>query len=84
MKQQLQNCGLNIHDSLSYNTFLNKRLAPQFHSELKSIELITIAKSSVITKYRANSILKAFFNDLRVIKDVRYYLHGYFISLSFF
>ena len=45
-------------------------ILPQFRFQLKSIHLLAIAKSSLITKYGPDTVLSAFCDDLKILEEV--------------
>ena len=45
-------------------------LSPEYRSSIKSIHLVAIAKSSVISKYGANKILEPFMKDIQQLEKV--------------
>ena len=45
-------------------------LSPEYRSALKSIHLVAIAKSTVISKYGPNKILEPFMQDIKELEKV--------------
>ena len=45
-------------------------LSPKLRSSLKAIQLLAVAKCSVISKYGSNSILQSFMEDIRVLETI--------------
>ena len=48
-------------------------IRPQYRSQLKAIQLLSIAKSSVIVKYGANNILQNFMQEVKALEEVILY-----------
>lgn len=45
-------------------------ISPRYRSQLKAIQLLAIAKSSVVIKYGPDTILESFMGDLKVLEEV--------------
>ena len=52
-----------------YNTLRN--INPLHRSQLKCIQIVSIAKRPVIKKYRINVIVQAFMHDLSLLEQVQ-------------
>jgi hypothetical protein len=61
---------------LGFFYYLLGNLSPVLRSQLKSIQLLAVAKATVIVKYGADAILDPIMNDIKVLEQVRW------ISLS--
>ena len=53
--------------------YLLGNLSPFLRSQLKSIQLLAIAKSSVVEKYGSDAVLAPFMSDLICLETVRIY-----------
>ena len=60
------------HIGIFYYTLGN--ISPQFRSQLKAIQFLCVAKSSVINKYGANNILQTMMNDVILLEEVHTYI----------
>ena len=60
-----------ISTSIGCFYYLLGNLSPYLRSQIKSIQLLLIAKSSVITKYGPNLILEPFMKELIKLETVR-------------
>ena len=45
-------------------------LSPRLRSQLKSIQLLAVAKSSVVDKYGVKTLLEPFMQDLKILEEV--------------
>ena len=45
-------------------------LSPHLRSQLKSIQLLAVAKASVVEKYGVDTILEPFMQDLKILEEV--------------
>lgn len=55
-------------------------ISPKFRSSLKAIQLVAVAKSSVIEKYGASVVLQSFMESIKVLEVV----HIYYVVCIFY
>ena len=58
-----------VHVGFFY--YLLGNLSPYLRSQLKSIQLLAVAKAQVIVKYGADAILEPIMNDIKKLEQVR-------------
>ena len=50
--------------------FMLGNLSPHLRSQLKSIQLLAVAKASVVEKYGVDTLLEPFMQDLKILEEV--------------
>jgi len=60
-----------MHTGVFYYQLGN--ISPKYRSSLKSIHLVTIAKSTIIKKYGPDKILKPFMNAIKELEKVNHH-----------
>lgn len=50
--------------------FMLGNLSPHLRSQLRSIQLLAVAKSSVVEKYGVDTLLEPFMRDLKILEEV--------------
>ena len=48
-------------------------ISPKYRSSLRSIHLVSIAKSSIVKKYGPDKILESFMNHVKKLEQVMFY-----------
>lgn len=68
-----------IYAGIFYYTLAN--ISPKYHSKLRAIQLLAIAKTSIIVKYGADTVLQKFMEELKTLEKVYHKAIIYILKL---